>query len=53
MHLLADALPEFLGSVAATLLVALIRWTVSTLRARAGRAARSRCGRDEPDREAA
>lgn len=51
MNVLAGALPEFLGSVAATLLIALTRWTAGILRSRTGRPARSCCDHDGPDRE--
>jgi hypothetical protein len=51
VNVLAGALPEFLGSVAATLLIALTRWTAGIFRSRTGRPARSRCDHDDPDRE--
>ena len=42
MSMLANAVPEFLGSIAATLTVAVVRWSASALRARASRAPQSR-----------
>ncbi|WP_432159014.1 hypothetical protein [Streptomyces sp. bgisy153] len=38
MSLFANAVPEFLGSIAATVAVTVVRWGASALRARASRA---------------
>lgn len=37
MSLLSSAIPEFLGSIAATVAVAAVRWSVNAARARASR----------------
>lgn len=42
MTVLANAVPEFLGSIAATLTVAVVRWSASVLRVRVSRAPQSR-----------
>lgn len=38
MSLLANAVPEFLGSIAATVAVGIVRWSASAVRARGSRA---------------
>ncbi|NUK84931.1 hypothetical protein [Streptomyces lunaelactis] len=37
MSMLVDALPEFLGSIAATITVSVVRWSASALRGRTSR----------------